>query len=271
MQSRAKRSLIVQSVIGISLTAALLGTPARAADMPLKAPPPSLPAYSWTGCYLDAGAGYGMSSDDHYFEAGPPVTTSFDQLSVSQSGSGRGWLGRFGGGCDYQTPLFSNRLVIGVFADYDTKNLSGTWSDSLGFAGNETETDSWAVGPRLGLLLTPGTLAYADGGYTQANFDSVGLTTGTVPSVAIPFTLASQTYNGWFIGGGTEASLSNWFGGLPSGLYLRTEYRYSSFNPQDVPITFNTTGALTGAYEHFTRYEQSITTSLVWRFNWWGR
>jgi opacity protein-like surface antigen len=39
---------------------------ATAADMPVKAPmlkaPP--PVYSWTGCYLDAGVGYGMYNQD---------------------------------------------------------------------------------------------------------------------------------------------------------------------------------------------------------------
>jgi outer membrane immunogenic protein len=55
--------------------------PAVAADMPAKAPmlmkaPPM--AYSWTGCYLDAGAGYGMWNQDH------STTTNFGGVPTSQ-------------------------------------------------------------------------------------------------------------------------------------------------------------------------------------------
>ena len=192
------------------------------------------------------------------------MVPGFIPLDQTQTAGGRGWLGRFGGGCDYQ---FS-RIVIGAFADYDAKSVKGTWSDALGFAGNETETGSWAVGPRIGLALTPGSLAFANGGYTQARFGSFGLTTAT--GVPLPFNMAAQTYNGWFLGSGAETSISSWLPGLPNGLFLKTEYRYSSYGARDVPILFTPTGALTGAYEHQTKYEQSVTTSLVWRFNWGG-
>ncbi len=61
----------------ISVSAALLAAPlaASAADMtmPLKAPMPA-PVMSWTGCYVDAGWGYGMWNQDHSFtEPSRPV------------------------------------------------------------------------------------------------------------------------------------------------------------------------------------------------------
>jgi outer membrane immunogenic protein len=261
------KRLLLASLAGLALSAGS----AAAADLGVpyyKAPPPPPPAYNWTGCYVDAGVGYGMWNQDHYFEAGPPVIPTYLPLDVTQTAGGRGWLGRFGGGCDYQTPWFNGRLVVGAFADYDTKSLSGAWGDTLGFAGTERESSSWAAGPRVGVLLTPTTLTYVDGGWTQARFDSFGLTTAT--GIALPFNLAAQTYNGWFLGGGAETQLSGWFSSLPAGLFLRTEYRYSSFGARDVPILFTPTGALTGAYEHMTQYEQSITTSLVWKFNFGG-
>jgi outer membrane immunogenic protein len=263
----------VLCVLGVSslLIAAPLSV-ACAADMPLKAPayaPPPAPVPSWTGCYIDAGAGYALWNQDHYFEVGPPVG-AFTPLTVTQTNGGRGWLGRFGGGCDYQTPLFNGRLLIGAFADYDAKNVVGSWSEAAGFAGTENESASWAAGGRIGFLLTPGTLTYADGGWTQARFDSFGLVSG-LGGVALPFNMVAQTYNGWFLGSGAETQISGWFPGLPSGLFLRTEYRYSSFGARDVPIIITPTGALTGVYEHNTIYEQSITTSLVWKFNWLGR
>ena len=101
---------------------------ARAADMPppvYKAPPPA-PVYNWTGCYINGGGGYGMWNQDHYAEYGPPISTTFDPVSVTYTNGGRGWLGTIGGGCDYQMPLFNNRVVIGVFGDYDPMSLTGT-------------------------------------------------------------------------------------------------------------------------------------------------
>jgi opacity protein-like surface antigen len=58
--------------------------------------------------------------------------------------------------------------------------------------------------------------------------------------------------------------------GLPSGLFLRSEYRYSSFSSKDIPIVVTATGASTGIGEHVTKYVQTIGTSVVWKFNWMG-
>ena len=48
--------------------------------------------------------------------------------------------------------------------------------------------------------------------------------------------VGSHTYHGWFIGGGTEIALSGLFGlpAMPTGLFWRSEYRYSSFNSADL-------------------------------------
>ena len=57
------------AAIKIAVIAALIGTPALAADMAVKAPPPvSASAYSWTGFYVGGNVGYGWG--------GRQVTTS---------------------------------------------------------------------------------------------------------------------------------------------------------------------------------------------------
>src|SRR6202007_2473164 len=105
-------------------------------------------------------------------------------------------------GCDYQTPLFNGRVVIGAFADYDFMDLTGTFQDSIsGLVGTEKERDAWAAGGRVGYLVTPNLLTYFEGGYTQARFDSIALSTDTVPSFPTIFSVTSNTYHGWFIGG----------------------------------------------------------------------
>jgi outer membrane immunogenic protein len=89
-----------------------------------KAPPP--PAPTWTGCYIDGGVGYGMWNIDHTTETIPGLV----QLSPSQTDGGRGWLGRVGGGCDYQFPVGGvGDFVVGAFGDYDFMSLTGSLND----------------------------------------------------------------------------------------------------------------------------------------------
>jgi outer membrane immunogenic protein len=109
---------------------------------------------------------------------------------------------------------------------------------------------------------------YWDGGYTETRFDQINLF--DPDGDGTPFgSIGSHTYHGWFVGGGYEIGLSGFFGWqLPSGLFWRTEYRFSQFNSADLPINFS--GVPTGITENMKPYVQTITTSLVWKFNWWG-
>jgi outer membrane immunogenic protein len=257
---------------------------ARAADMPppaYKAPPPPAPVYNWTGCYVDGGVGYGMWNQDHYAETYPAAPT-YTQLELSSTSGGRGWLGRVGGGCDYQFNAFNSNFVIGVFGDYDFMGLSGNFADPYYYlVGNENESGAWYVGGRIGYLVTPTFLTYFDGGYTQTRFDQINLSGAgaaggsTCPCGPSGLNFPATNYSGWFLGGGTEYALT-W---LPiSGLFWRSEYRYSSYSAQDIPLV-TSTGAVAGGCdvaplptcgEHTQKYVQTITTSLVWRFNFGG-
>jgi outer membrane immunogenic protein len=243
-----------------------LGGSAFAADMPLKAPMvPPAPFMSWTGCNLNAGVGYGFLDQTHYGETLPglaPLTATIDS-------AGRGWLGRFGAGCDYQLGGGLSNWVIGAFGDYDAMDIHG-FSDVAGIGGNAKESSAWYAGGRVGYLVTPQLLTYFDGGYTETRFGAVGLSASAVaPPLPLGANLPSHTYNGWFLGGGTEYALN--FSWLPiHGLFWRSEYRYSDYRSTDLPIVITATGALTGAGEHTQNRVQTITSSLVWRFNWLG-
>jgi outer membrane immunogenic protein len=264
----------MKSFVLAALTAGLLATPALAADMPLKAPlmKPPPPAFSWTGCYLDAGVGYGMWNQDHNVTAAlvrTGVPNSFQSIDVTNGG--RGWLGRFGAGCDYQA---SSSWVIGVFGDFDWMNLKGSLTTQLvdragaPTQGDEKESSAWAVGGKIGYVIAPMVLGYVDGGWTEARFDQIDLTsvTGFVTGNAYP----AHTYQGWFIGSGFEYNFT-W---LPiQGLFLRTEYRYSTFKRDDLTEFNIATGAPAGngglgTVLHAQKQVQTVTTSLVWRFNW---
>ncbi len=262
------KKLLLSSLAGLILTTGS----ALAADlgMPAKAPyAPPAPAVSWTGCYIDAGVGYGMANVTHHVDI-----TGIGPLTSDVNSGAEGWLGRVGGGCDYQM----SRFVVGVFGDYDFSNINGTWSDPLIVSGTGNNSSAWAVGGRLGYLVTPSLLTYVDGGYTQMTSDQVNLN-GAIPLVGIvgPSGLAipSNTFSGWFIGGGTEYALT---GILPiNGLFWRTEYRYSRFDSADLPINCVSAGGLcpgaigaTGLTEHVQQNQQTITSGVVWRFNFGG-
>jgi outer membrane immunogenic protein len=250
--------LLIASVAAAALSA----SSAFAADvgMPLKAPaPPPLPAPSWTGCYLDGGGGYGMWKQTHHDETDPGL----DVLTEDITTGGSGWYGTIGGGCDYQVgSILGGNVIVGILADYDFMDLTGTYLVPLnGLTGTEKESGAWAVGGRVGYAITPTVMGYFNAGYTQAHFDGFGLNGLGVPT---PFSTASATFDGWFAGGGTEISLAPF---LPRGFFLRSEYRYSSYSAQDVaylPL------AATGTASHETKQVQTITSALVWKFNWMG-
>ena len=91
--------------------AALFGTSALAADLPVKTPPP--PATGWTGCYADAGVGYGMWNQDSHSETFPGLVP----IGAPVTSAGRGWLGKV-----RRRLRLSNsgaRFVVGAFGDYD--------------------------------------------------------------------------------------------------------------------------------------------------------
>ena len=268
------KKLLVATAAVLTLS---LGT-ADAADMArpvYKAPPPPPPpVYSWTGCYIDAGVGYGMWNQDHtttlFTAAGAVAVTS----PVQETSGGRGWLGRLGGGCDYQfTGPFGGSLLIGVFGDYDFMNLkSHDFADFgiVGFGANEKESAAWYVGGRLGWVVTPQFVTFISGGWTGTRFDGaavIGNTTNANPLAGtfIGF-LPEHTFHGWFIGSGYEYQL----GFLP-GLTWKTEYRFAEYQSDTLALLNRPGFSLGGGITVDSRkFVQTVTSSLVWRFNWFG-
>jgi outer membrane immunogenic protein len=250
-------------VIGAAI-AALIATPALSADLAVKAPtplPPPVPVLNSTGCYANAGAGYGMYNQDHQ-TIDDGITFGQDQTA-----GGRGWLGLVGVGCDYQFSMGSwGNWVVGAFGDYDFMDLQGNLSPDVGYlTGSEKENWAWAVGGRIGYLVTPAILAYWNGGFTSTRFGSVNLSTTEVIGVSPESaTLGAQTFDGGFIGGGTEIAVQWW-----PGLFWRSEYRYSSYRSENVQF-FQGGIPVPGAFEHENKNVQTITSSLVWKFNWTG-
>ena len=122
------------------------------------------------------------------------------------------------------------------------------------------------------MLVTPRFLTYFDGGFTQARFNGVNYNFAFAGGGPSGVSLASQNYNGWFLGSGFEYA----FDWLPiPGLFLKTEYRYSQYggNGVNVPLSGVTVGGVpvAGASLNSQKATQFISTELVYRFNWFGR
>jgi outer membrane immunogenic protein len=259
-----KRNIIRSLAVSTLLIAASLQI-ASAADIPLKAPPVAPPpARNWTGCYVGAGGGYGMWSQDEqtFLLSGAPD-------SFVSAASGRGWIATVQGGCDYQFNggPFGNGVVIGAFADYNWSDIHGSNNISVAtfpFNGNEKMSGYWAVGGRLGYLPMDRLLVYVSGGYTQAKFDAYNLGFNIVGAPAGVFGINSHTRSGGFIGSGYEYYL----GWLP-GLTWKTEYRFAKYGSADDTLFLLPANV---PFERLTstKYVQAVTSELVWHFNWSG-
>jgi outer membrane immunogenic protein len=255
--------------IAIALTAlaALTGT-ASAADLAArpytKAPAPVAVVPSWTGCYVGGGGGFGIWNQDNTGYIDNLTTGTRIQTTERATAGGRGYFGTVQGGCDYQFALGSYNLVIGAFGDYDFASEKGQLNLPVStLFGQEKLSSKWAVGGRIGWLVTPSLLTYFTGGYTEAKFDSVNFNTNLVPGTVAFFN--STTYKGWFLGAGDEYALNF----LP-GLFWKTEYRFSEFDNKNNPLFNNLNGLRTVNSYDSQKWEQSVRSELVYRFNWGG-
>jgi outer membrane immunogenic protein len=119
----------------------------------------------------------------------------------------------------------------GLFAGYD-KTFQGRFvvgtEGGIDFASDDEEQisitgTSYAADPkysidltaRAGYLVTPKTLLYVRGGYTNARIR-------TTLTNAAGIEAASDSHDGWIVGGGVEQAIS-------SNVSARIEYRYSKY------------------------------------------
>src|SRR5690348_1382397 len=232
-----------------------------AARMPMKAVAP-VPVANWTGFYLFGGAGGGLWNADTFTS----VTATGVPLSINQRMGGSGWYGTVGGGYDWQV---SPGWVVGILGDYQFGSLRGTIQDPIaGISGTEKMQDAWAAGVRVGYLVAPNVLSYVNGGYSGAHWSGTNLV--NLGGVAAGAHTNSFNTNGWFIGGGVENNL-NIFGISAPGWFMKTEYRSSFYdNSHRINELVDGTNALVGRDINFRPWVQTISTSLVYRFNWTG-
>ena len=77
-----------------------------------KAPPPVVPAWSWTGCYVRRPCGQPAWTKQEWINLTPGGDFFGAWLGGHRANS---WLGGVQAGCDYQ---FAGGFVIGIQGDY---------------------------------------------------------------------------------------------------------------------------------------------------------
>ena len=165
--------------------------PKSYAPIPVKAPPPPAPRFSWTGIYLGVNGAYSFGSSDWTRVVSGATSGNFGTSGLA-----------FGGtvGANYQV----GRFVVGVEAD-------GDWTDANGFGtftaanfcgGGCLTHNNWlaTVRGRAGYALDP-VLVYGTGG---AAFGDVRANFSNDP-------VSSASKAGWTVGAGVEVALAkNW-------------------------------------------------------------
>jgi outer membrane immunogenic protein len=196
-----------------------LGGNAQAAGLyekhSMKDAPIVVSAPVWTGFYVGVGIGAGAAVNDLDANVG---YDNYEIFGLNLDGiGGEGIFGTVQLGYDRQ---IDNRLVAGVFIDYDFSDIS-TDIDARVF-GNKVSADidlehMWSIGGRIGYLLNQSTMLYGLLAYTEANFDGPSL--GGLLDI--------DDFQGYSVGVGLETQLSgNWF--------LKGEYRFTQLDSEGI-------------------------------------
>jgi len=198
-------------IYGIAV-AALIGSPALAADMALKAPSPPAAVSSWTGCYIGANIGGIWSRETTTWVseiagiAPGPVTPPQARGSLTASGFA------YGGqvGCDYQ---FNQNWVVGIRGMWDGTTARGSVGVPIPNVGNVVGEDDNSrleslatLTGRVGVLVNPTVMLYGVGGaaWVWDRFTTTAPGSGEVLA-------ASYTRAGYDVGAGISwLAAPNW-------------------------------------------------------------
>jgi outer membrane immunogenic protein len=275
-------------VVSAAALVAMTGT-AWAADLPnvkgapAFAPPPP-PAFSWTGFYVGANAGYGWNTGGgHEYcidNTGVLDGPSCQILPPGVSGTSVGHGALVGGQLGYNWQ--SGNLVYGLETDFDAAFIRSYTAVDGPFA--------FAGGPGLGLALPPGVstssldleslgtfrgrlgyaiadrlLIYATGGLAYGGVNANSLWTS--PSTGTIYLGATSKFRvGWTAGGGLEYALTNNWSAKIEGLYY--DLGNVTTIGSEVPVVF-----LPSGYQHDVSFDVSgaiVRVGLNYKFDWFA-
>jgi outer membrane immunogenic protein len=221
---------MIKFFIGAAL-AALIGPPALAADMPVKAPP--TPAFSWEGLYIGGNVGWlgikgvslsGTPADSATLALLGPCSAAGACPTTFGSANANSVIG----GGQFGFNWLIRNWVVGLEAD--VQGASATASSSLNmhvapFAQYSAiqsikENEFGTIRGRAGMLVTPTFLAYATGGFAWAQTQEA-MTFG-FPSLSETASLGrGSTAVGGTVGAGLQWALGDKWSVAGEYLYAR--------------------------------------------------
>jgi outer membrane immunogenic protein len=249
--------------------AALIGTPALAADMALKAPPPPAPVCVWCGWYVgvNIGGGWGNNNTGNFVTATPDFGPAI-ALGLVPGNLGLKPSGVLGGGqvgYNWQTGIW----VFGLEADFQGSDVKDSRTINLGIPPVSLTTLSsdklsWfgTVRGRLGITPAANFLLYGTGGFAYGETKDSGQWFN--PAVPVTggnfFSSQSNTRGGWTAGGGAEWMF------MPKWSF-KVEYLYADLGNTNLTLR-DTTGnfpASTLTYQYKHRYNIA-RAGVNWHF-----
>lgn len=228
--------------LGLSIAALLAASPVSAQD------------YKWTGAYAGANLGYiwgdATTTDDVKDWGNDPKFIGPFNNSVG------GFIG--GGTLGYNLQI--DRIVLGVEADLDYADLSGSVETPSSQSGNHQNIalDGGFLGTltaRAGVLIDPATLIYAKGGFALYTGEATQTTTAAGYQ-----THGTDTFTGWTVGGGVERKLTD-------TISLKLEYAHYDFGTEGGDQTSLTDPPVGHVYGNHTSLDaDSVRVGLNYHF-----
>ncbi|MBY0227608.1 MAG: outer membrane beta-barrel protein [Hyphomicrobium sp.] len=157
-------------------------------------------ASDFTGIYAGISIGYAHAGSEVTNEIIAPPVYIFTRDDIGADDV----IGSVSLGYDRQ---IGSAFVLGVFGDYSFGDLSSNLSLTAASNLDLEVSNMWAVGGRIGVLVTDAMMVYANAGYTEADLDFEG---------------ADFDLDGYFVGGGIEQALGR-------GFFMKLEYRYADY------------------------------------------
>ncbi len=232
-----------------------------------KAPAPVVMAPSWTGFYIFGGGGGGLWSANGGVDT---TATGVCIVCTNTRTGGDGWFGTVGAGYDWQT---GPSWVFGIFGDGTFGSLKGNIGDADASRRRHRRyhQDGNGLGSRCSCRLSRRSERPV---LRQRRLHRDLLDRRTLLSsiLGTPSGLHTDSFNtqGWFVGGGVENNL-NFFGINAPGWFMKTEYRAAYLDSKRLHENGRWHQRAGSASDiTFKPFVQTISTSLVYRFNWGG-
>jgi outer membrane immunogenic protein len=248
-----KGRVMKKALVGLVAIAALVGTPALAADMPMKAPSTPAPAYSWTGFYIGANAGGAWDETQfQYNVTGATPATASSGGAPAPSPFRVDYGGGIAGGTIGYNWQFSPSWAFGLEADWDWTDVSGAIGCPVSsFSCQSKLSDLGSGRARFGYVWNE-FFIYATGGaawgdVTNQTVSPAGVTAGT-----------KSTKVGYMAGMGVEAPVFQ-------TLSMKFEWLYYDLGTANYVVDNPSTQSISAR-----EWGSTVRAGFNWRFNWGG-